>query len=68
MIVCHLHKVNELRSRLAQPTAEMATLRALLHEQGNFPTRRTWERRLKAIPQNLPAGLSQTAFHRDGKF
>jgi hypothetical protein len=57
MIVRHLHKVNELRSRLAQPTAEMATLRALLQEQGNFPTRRTWERRLKAIPENLPAQI-----------
>src|SRR6266700_4641359 len=57
MIVRHLHKVNELRSRLAQPTAEMVMLRALLHEQGSFPSRRTWERRLKAIPQNLPAQI-----------
>src|SRR5258708_586499 len=57
MIVRHLHKINELLSVLAQPTAEMATLRALLQEQGNFPTRRTWERRLKAIPQNLPAQI-----------
>ncbi len=40
MIVRHLHKVNELLSVLAQPTAEMATLRALLHEQGSFPARR----------------------------
>jgi hypothetical protein len=57
MIVRHLHKVNELLSVLAQPTAEMATLRALLHEQGNFPSRRTWERRLKAIPETLPAQI-----------
>jgi hypothetical protein len=57
MIVRHLHKVNELLSVLAQPTAEMATLRALLHEQGSFPSRRTWERRLKAIPQTLPAQI-----------
>ncbi len=57
MIIRHLHKVNELLSVLAQPTAEMATLRALLHEQGNFPSRRTWERRLKAIPQTLPAQI-----------
>jgi len=54
MIVRHLHKVNELLSVLAQPTAEMAVLRALLQEQGSFPSRRTWERRLKAIPQTLP--------------
>ncbi len=57
MIVRHLHQVNELLSVLAQPTAEMTTLRALLQEQGNFPTRRTWERRLKAIPQCLPAQI-----------
>ncbi len=55
MLVRRLHKVNELLSVLAQPTAEMATLRALLQEQGNFPTHRTWERRLKAIPPSLPA-------------
>lgn len=50
MIVRHLHKVNELLSVLTQPTVEMATLRNLLSEQGRFPSRRTWERRLKAIP------------------
>jgi len=63
MIVRHLHKINELLSVLAQPTAEMATLRALLHEQGSFPTRRTWERRLKAIPQTLPAQIGCLGRH-----
>ncbi len=42
------------RAGLAQPTAEMAMLRALLHEQGSFPSRRTWERQMFAIPQTLP--------------
>ena len=32
-------------------------LRALLTEEGRFPTRRTWERRLAALPSTLP-GLS----------
>jgi hypothetical protein len=50
MIVRHLQKVNELRSRLAQPTTEMAVLRAFLHEQGSFPSRRTWERRQISHP------------------
>jgi hypothetical protein len=63
MIVRHLHKVNELLSVLAQPTAEMATLRALLHEQGSFPSRRTWERRLRAIPQTLPAQVGCLGRH-----
>ncbi len=47
MIVQHLHKVHELLSVLEQPTAEMVLLRSLLMERGRYPTRRTWERRLK---------------------
>jgi len=57
MIVRHLHKVNELRSVLDQPTPEMRILRSLLMEQGSYPCRRTWERRLKAIPDTLPAQI-----------
>jgi hypothetical protein len=33
----------------------MAALRAQLTEDGRFPSRRTWERRLAAIPEALPA-------------
>jgi hypothetical protein len=58
MIVRHLHHVHELLSVLDQPTAEMQTLRALLTEQGRYPCRRTWERRLKAIPSTLPAQIA----------
>jgi hypothetical protein len=58
MIVRHLHHVHELLSVLDQPTAEMQTLRALLTEQGQYPCRRTWERRLKAIPAALPAQIA----------
>jgi hypothetical protein len=57
MIVRHLHTVHELLSVLAQPTAEMNCLRELLCEQGRFPARRTWERRLKALPATLPAQI-----------
>lgn len=57
MIVRLLHQVNELLSVLAQPTVEMASLRTLLHEQGSFSSRRTWERHLKAIPETLPAQI-----------
>ena len=63
MIVRHLHKVHELRSRLAQPTEEMCRLRAVLCEQGRFPARRTWERRLKAIPETLPAQIGCLGRH-----
>jgi hypothetical protein len=57
MMVRHLHTVQELLSVLAQPTAEMTLLRELLREQEAFPTRRTWERRLKALPDTLPAQI-----------
>ena len=57
MIVRHLHTVYELLSVLEQATAEMHSLRLLLTEQGQYPTRRTWERRLKALPNSLPAQI-----------
>ena len=57
MLVRHLHNVHELLAVLAEPTAEMALLQALLTEQGCYPTRRTWERRLKAMPATLPAQI-----------
>lgn len=57
MIVQHLHKVHELLTALDQPTAEMQALRALLTEGGRYPTRRTWERRLKQLPESLPAQI-----------
>jgi hypothetical protein len=57
MIVRHLHTVHALLSVLAQPTPEMQTLRALLTVDGRFPTRRTWERRLQAMPATLPAQI-----------
>jgi hypothetical protein len=51
----HLPKVGTLLSVLDQDTPEMAELRALLTENGRYPARRTWERRLAAIPETLPA-------------
>jgi len=57
MIIRHLHTVHELLSVLAQPTAEMNCLRELLCEHGRFPARRTWERRLKTLPETLPAQI-----------
>jgi hypothetical protein len=57
MTVRHCHTVHALLSVLAQPTPEMRTLRALLTVGGRFSTRRTWERRLHAIPTTLPAQI-----------
>ena len=63
MIVRHLHTVHELLAVLAQPTAEMQELRSLLSEQERFPSRRTWERRLQAIPASEPAQIGCLGRH-----
>jgi hypothetical protein len=57
MIVRHLHTVYELLSVVEQDTPEMLTLRTLLTVNNQFPTRRTWERRLQALPSTLPAQI-----------
>ena len=63
MIVRHLHTVHELLSVLAQPTEEMRTLRLLLTQQDRFPSRQTWERRLRALPASLPAQIGCVGRH-----
>lgn len=57
MIVRHLYTDHELLAVLAEPTAEMQALRHLLSHDGRFPCRRTWERRLAALPATLPAQI-----------
>jgi hypothetical protein len=60
MLVRRVTTVHGLLQMLAEDTAEMRTLRALLTEGGHFPCRRTWARRLRALPTTLPeyiAGL-----------
>ena len=57
MIVRHLSRVHSLLGVLDEPTPEMQRLRALLTENGRYPTRRTFERRLNAIPETLPAQI-----------
>jgi hypothetical protein len=57
MIVRHLHTDHELLAVLAEPTAEMRALRGQLTRDGRFPCRRTWGRRLAALPASLPAQI-----------
>lgn len=63
MIVRHLYTVHELLSVLAQDTSEMRTLRTLLTVDGQYPSRRTWERRLKRLPATLPAQIGCLGRH-----
>ncbi len=58
MVVRRLTSVYELLQVLQEPTSEMQTLRALLTCEGRFPCRRTWERRLEAMPQSLSEQIS----------
>jgi hypothetical protein len=63
MIVRHLSTVHALRAVLEQPTPEMQRLRSLLTEDGCYPSRRTFERRLNALPATLPAQIACLGRH-----
>jgi hypothetical protein len=63
MIVKHLHTTHELLSVLEQPTPEMLALRTLLTQDARYPSRRTWERRLAALPDKLPAQIGALGCH-----
>jgi len=54
MIIRRLHRVGELLAVLEEPTPEMMMVRQLLAEEERFPSRRTFQRRLKALPEKLP--------------
>src|SRR5215211_3711223 len=53
-LVRRLHKVGELLAVLEEPTPQMQTVRSPLSAKGSTPSRRTFERRLKALPETLP--------------
>src|SRR5579864_9356941 len=61
MIVCHLPAVGTLLAVLEEPA--MQEVRALLREHGRYPARRTWERRLGALPARLPAQIACLGQH-----
>lgn len=63
MIVRRLHKVGELLAVLDEPSQEMQTVRKLLCEKGRFPSRRTFERRLKTLPESLPDQIASLGKH-----
>jgi hypothetical protein len=58
MVLKRLATVHALLAVLEQPTPEMRRLRELLTEDGRFPARRTWERRLGALPTALPGRIA----------
>jgi hypothetical protein len=66
MIVRRIHRVGELLAVLEEPTPEMRALREVLTEEGRFPTRRTFERRLRSLPETLPARIGVLGRHLVG--
>jgi hypothetical protein len=67
MTVRRLHKVGELLAVLEEPTPEMIALReSLSGPEGRFPCRRTFERRLRALPEALPERIGCLGRHLVG--
>lgn len=59
MIVRRLYSASSLLSFLNQDTALTQALRVTLMHNGQLASRRTWERRLKALPERLPNEIGQ---------
>jgi Transposase DDE domain len=63
MIIRRLYTAYALLAFLDQDDPLPQQLRPLLCEQGRFPSRRTWERRLAALPQSLPGLIGCSGRH-----
>jgi Transposase DDE domain len=67
MILRRLNKVGQLLAVLEEPTEEMRALRELLSgPEGRFPSRRTFQRRLRALPERLPEQIGLLGRHLVG--
>ena len=55
--------MGELLAVLDEPTSEMSMVRDSLSEEGRLPSRRTFERRLKALPESLPEQIGCLGRH-----
>lgn len=66
MIVRRLYSASALLSFLDQEDGVSQQLRELLCENGKFPSRRTWERRLAKLPNQLPAMIGCLGQHLVG--
>src|SRR3954470_13546062 len=63
MIVRRLYSPYSLLAFLEQESELTVARRFLLMEQGRFPSRRTWERRLALLPQTLPSLIACLGAH-----
>ncbi len=63
MLIRRLYTATAFLAFLQQADPVVKELRALLHEGGQFPSRRTWERRLAALPPRLPGLIGYFGRH-----
>lgn len=63
LIIRRLYTAWALLAFLQQEDPVVQQLRPLLTEHGRLPTRRTWERRLAALPSTLPGLLGRLGRH-----
>ena len=63
MIIRRLYSAYALLRFLEQDDPVVIKLRPLLVEQGRFPSRRTWERRLARLPNTLPGLIGSSGRH-----
>jgi hypothetical protein len=63
MIIRRLYTAWALLAFLQQDDPVVAQVRPLLTEHGQFPSRRTWERRLAALPATLPGLIGRLGRH-----
>jgi hypothetical protein len=63
MLIRRLYTAWALLAFLHQGDPVVVQLRPLLTEHGQFPSRRTWERRLAALPPTLPGLIGRLGRH-----
>ena len=63
MVLKRLPTVHALLAVLAEDTPEMRHVRRVMVGDGPWPSRRTWERRLAAVPDRLPALIACLGEH-----
>jgi hypothetical protein len=66
MMIRRLYTADALWALLEQDDPLPRQWRRLLQEQGRFPTRRTWERRLARLPQHWPGLMGYGGRHLVG--
>jgi len=57
MSIRHIRNIHEFHSMFHYPTPELEEVRLQMSEDGQFPSRRTWERRLGPIVEMLPESI-----------